>query len=139
MLHLIKLSVGSESLESLADWQRQRLEADGRLWHRTRMLPRRHEEIVAGGGSIYWVIRGQVLGRQRITGFDRIVDAEGRPDTLILLDNTLVPVLPRPHRPFQGWRYLKAEDAPRDLADAEGGESEMPAELLTELRTLGLL
>lgn len=139
MLHLIKLSVGSESLESLGCWQRQRLKADARLWHRTRMLPRRHEEIVSGGGSIFWVIRGQVLGRQRIVGFDRIIDVDGRPDTLVLLDETLVPVLPRPHRPFQGWRYLKAEEAPRDLADAGSGEAEMPTELLAELRTLGLL
>jgi hypothetical protein len=138
-LHLIKLSVGSESLETLEAWQKERKARSGRLWHRTRMMPKRADEIVAGGGSIYWVIRGVVLGRQRILGFERVIDSEGKPDTWILLDDNLVPVEPRPHRAFQGWRYLKGEEAPSDLGEGGKDLAEMPAEMLAELRNLGLL
>lgn len=138
-LHLIKLSVGSESLETLDAWHKERKARSGRLWHRTRMMPKRAAEIVESGGSIYWVIRGVVLGRQRILGFERIIDSEGKPDSLILLDDVLVPVEPRPHRAFQGWRYLKPEDAPPDLGEGGKDIAEMPAEMLAELRNLGLL
>lgn len=138
-LHMIKLSVGTESLEDLAAWHEQRYARTGRLWHRTRMMPKRADEIVEGGGSIYWVIKQVVLGRQRITGFERVIDSEGRPDTLILLDRELVPVEPRPHRPFQGWRYLKPEDAPKDLEAGSKDLGEMPAEMVAELRALGLI
>ena len=111
-LHLKKLSVGSESLESLALWQAKRFAAYGRLWHRTRMMPKRADEILEGGGSIYWVIKRVMLGRQKILGFESVIDSEGKPDTWILLDPTLVPVEPRAHRAFQGWRYLEDTDAP---------------------------
>jgi hypothetical protein len=103
------------------------------------MMPKRGDEIVEGGGSIYWVIKGVVLGRQRILGFERVIDSQGRPDTLILLDKDLVAVEPRPHRAFQGWRYLKAEAAPRDLGEGGKDLAEMPAEMVAELRALGLL
>ena len=138
-LHMIKLSVGTESLEDLSAWHAERLKRSGRLWHRTRMMPKRGDEIVEGGGSIYWVIKGVVLGRQRILGFERVIDSEGRPETLILLDKDLVAVEPRPHRPFQGWRYLKAEAAPRDLGEGGKDLADMPAERVAELRALGLL
>ena len=136
-LHLIKLSVGSESVESLAAWQAERLRRNGRLWHGTRMMPRRRDALL-DGGSIYWVIRGLVLARQPIVGLEREVDGEGRPFTLILLAPGLVRVVPRPHRPFQGWRYLDPGDAPPDLESA-GAEAEMPPEMLRELKELGLL
>ena len=141
-LHLVKLSVGSESVETLRRWQRERRRRFGRLFHQTRMLPRREQEI-AGRGSIYWVIRGLVRCRQRILGFERTADAEGRPTTWILLDPTLVPTWPKPWRAFQGWRYLAPEEAPPDLEQAlgavEGDVAEMPVEMLVELRELGLL
>ena len=141
-LHLIKLSVGSGSVETLARWQRQRLEAQGRLWHRTRMMPRRAEALL-DGGSIYWVIKGLARARQRILGIERVTDDEGRAATLLLLDPELARTWPQPWRAFQGWRYLAPEDAPPDLAQAvdgaEGELAEMPPEMLVELRELGLL
>lgn len=137
-LHLIKLSVGTEDLEDMRRWQAERLRTTGRLFHRTRMMPRRREELLSGG-SIYWVVRGQVLARQRLTGIERVVDADGRPDTHLLLGPHLIPTLPRPHRPFQGWRYLAAEDAPTDLADLPEGARDMPPAMAAELRALGLL
>ncbi len=137
-LHLIKLSVGTEDLEDLRHWQAERLRTTGRLFHRTRMMPRRRDELLSGG-SIYWVIRGQVLGRQRLAGIEPVVDAEGRPDTHLLLHPLLIPTVPKPHRPFQGWRYLTAENAPSDLADLPEGARDMPPAMAAELRALGLL
>lgn len=137
-LHLIKLSVGTEDLDDLRRWHKRRLREIGHIYHRTRMMPRRRDELLAGG-SIYWVIRGQVLGRQRLIGIDSVIDADGRPDTHLVLDPALVPTVPRPHRPFQGWRYLAAADAPPDLADLPDGAGDIPPEMAAELRVLGLL
>lgn len=141
-LHLIKLSVGSESVDTLAAWQAKRLAEHGRLWHATRMMPRRRDELLdpAAPGSIYWVIRGVIQARQRLVGIESGLDGEGRRMTLLLLDPELVRVEPQPMRPFQGWRYLPPEKAPADLRiDAEGLEEGPPPELLAELRSLGIL
>ena len=138
MLHLIKLSVGSEDVEGLHRWQMQRLKKTGRLFHQTRMMPRRRDELLQGG-SIYWVIRGYVRARQRLTGIEAAADSAGRPCTLLLLDPELVLTAPRAHRAFQGWRYLAPEDAAPDLDAAAGDEAEMPSEMAAELHELGLL
>ena len=69
MLHIIKLAVGVDSLADLAQWQKQRLKekkAKGQkpeLVHITRMTPKRADEVL-DGGSLYWVIKGQVAARQ---------------------------------------------------------------------------
>lgn len=138
MLHLIKLSVGTEDVDDLRRWYAQRLAETGRVFHRTRMMPRRRAELL-DGGSIYWVIKGLVTARQRLVGIERIVYSDGTPATELVLDPELVRTVPTPHRPFQGWRYLKPEDAPRDLAEMPGGAGEMPPEMLAELRQLGLM
>lgn len=135
---MIKLSVGSEDVESLARWQARRLAETGRVFHATRMMPRRRAELLAGG-SIYWVIRGLAACRQRFAGIERTAYSDGTPATLLLLDPTLVRVVPTPHRPFQGWRYLAGEEAPPDFDALTGGAAEMPPDLLAELRQLGLL
>ncbi len=132
-LHLLKLSVGSESPESLQEWQDERLAREGRLYHMTRQQPRRGAELLEGG-SIYWVIKGLILCRQRLTGLEPGVDSAGRAMTLLMLDPELVAVEPRPHRAFQGWRYLRGGDAPRDLSGAATG---LPSALAAELRALG--
>ena len=70
ILHLQKLSVGTESVADLAQWQAlHRVTKDGYSRHVTRMWPKREEEIVCGG-SIYWVIKGVILARQRIHAFE---------------------------------------------------------------------
>ncbi|MHA1599300.1 MAG: DUF1489 family protein [Alphaproteobacteria bacterium] len=137
-LNLIKLSVGTEDLEDLRRWQAKRLRATGRLFHRTRMRPRRQEELLSGG-SIYWVIRGQVLARQRLVGIEQVIDADGRRDHHLMLDQELIPVIPHPHRPFQGWRYLAAKDSPSDLSELPEGARDMPPAMAAELRALGLI
>ncbi|MFQ5468310.1 MAG: DUF1489 family protein [Kiloniellaceae bacterium] len=138
MLHLIKLSVGTESVESLRRWQAMRRKQVGRVFHRTRMTPRRGAELL-DGGSVYWVIKGVVRARQRLIGLEPTVDENGRRCVLLLLDPTLVPTVPHAHRAFQGWRYLSPEDAPPDLERIGADGETMPEEMAAALRELGLL
>src|SRR5690606_32249229 len=92
MLHLIKLSVGTEDIEDLKRWQAERLATLGRPFHATRQVPSRARELL-DGGSIYWVIRGRVLGRQRLAGIEVGQDDEGRRRCLLLLEPRLVRTL----------------------------------------------
>ncbi|MEM9099292.1 MAG: DUF1489 domain-containing protein [Pseudomonadota bacterium] len=143
-LHLLKLSVGSETVENLRAWQAgrgaQRAAAglDPRPRHVTRMWPRREGEILAGG-SIYWVIARMILARQKIEALEEVIGEDGIRRCGIVLNPTLVRVHPRPKGPFQGWRYLKPEDAPLDL-DARGlEEAKLPEDLRSELIHFGVL
>lgn len=144
-IHLVKLSVGTDSVEDLAAWQAERLKQmkaekqKPELFHRTFMMPKRREELLAGG-SIYWVIKGVIQARQRLLDLREGRRPDGTPCTLLILDRKLVYVRPVPRRAFQGWRYFAAEDAPADLAgDRRGDLDEMPAKLRRELAELGLL
>lgn len=137
-VHLKKLSVGSESLASLRQWQEMRLKAGFELMHVTRNTPRRAEEVL-DGGSIYWVIKGVMCARQPITELRSMQRADGRPACGIVLAPEIVAVEPTRMRIFQGWRYLEAKDAPVDLPMAAYGDEAMPPELVAELRELGLL
>ena len=143
-LHLIKLCVGCDSVDDLEDWIRQRLKQRKKRGqkpehiHTTRMLPKRVEEII-DGGSLFWVIRGQVMCRERITDIRPFVDAGGIGRCRIVMDGKVKLVAPRPWRAFQGWRYLEDKDAPRDLDRAAPGAAAMPEPLRRELRELGLL
>lgn len=145
-LHIIKLCVGAESIDDLAVWQTDRrklhrqLYGSDAIWHRTRMTPKRQAEVL-DGGSIYWVIKGLLQVRQRITGFEEGKREDGTPCCLIVLDHKLVPVRPVPRKAFQGWRYLPDEDAPEDLDRVAGGGdvSRMPLEMRRELAELGLI
>ncbi|HYM32542.1 MAG TPA: DUF1489 domain-containing protein [Candidatus Cybelea sp.] len=138
-LHLLKLCVGIDSIEELARWQKKkrRKSAVG-SYHYTRNFPKRDEEIL-DGGSMYWVIKGFVRVRQRIIALDTVhLQEEGR-YCRITLHKKLVPTVPQPRKPHQGWRYLEPADAPPDLDPKGKGERAMPAELLAELKMLGLL
>ncbi|MCL2430675.1 MAG: DUF1489 domain-containing protein [Alphaproteobacteria bacterium] len=137
-LNLIKLAVGVADLKEMAALQRERRRERGRYGFFTRNMPKRAEELL-DGGSIYWVIKGQVRVRQLLRRFDAREDEQGRPYVIVEYDPKLVPVTPRRHRPFQGWRYLEAKDAPRDLPKGGGRDDELPAALARELRALGLL
>jgi len=149
VLHLIKLCVGCDSVKDLQDWIKEKLKTrrDGEgkggvgrraRSHTTRMAPKRADEII-DGGSLYWVIRGQIMCRERILDIRPFVDKEGIGRCHIVLDCKPVLVEPRPYRAFQGWRYLDPKDAPRDLDRAAPGARDMPEELRRELRSLGLL
>jgi hypothetical protein len=142
MLHLIKLCVGCDSLEDLANWQKQRLKekrAKGQkpeLVHVTRQTPKRADELL-DGGSLYWVIKGQIAARQKLLEL-RPMTVKGVPHCGLVIRKDLVPLRPRPRSAFQGWRYLEAVDAPPDLALGKGDKN-LPEALRRELAALGLL
>jgi hypothetical protein len=142
MLHLVKLAVGCATAEDLAERQEARAKADPPLRHQTRSTPRRAGEIV-GRGSIFWVIGGFVQVRQRIIAIEPDAWDDGSACCALHLDPLLVPVQRRPVKPFQGWRYLEAAEAPPDLARAARASSRvlaaMPARMRRELAALGLL
>ncbi|WP_323378370.1 DUF1489 family protein [Skermanella mucosa] len=138
-IHLIKLAVGISDPDHLAEVQQgRRFVRDGMavVPAYTRRKPRRPDEVT-GGGSIYWVIKGQVRCRQRVLDFEMMDGEEGETWCRIILDPTLVPTLPQSKKAFQGWRYLEPDAAPRDLGDADPG-GELPPHILAELRELGL-
>lgn len=143
-VHLIKLCVGIESLSHLSERQKYRMaEAAAKgetavLRHLTRSTPRRRDEVL-DGGSIYWVIKGAVRARQRIVDIDTAVNHKGLPRCALIFDPELVPVRARPHRAFQGWRYLEPADAPEDAIGVQDDADELPVEMAEELRALGLL
>ena len=136
-LHILKLCVGVNDIPELAEWQVLRMRTVGKIWHITRMMPKRADEIVAGG-SLYWVIKGMVAVRQRIVEIERFQDDEGISRRKFIFDEDLVPVRPQPRRPFQGWRYLTDEDAPIDLPKGAVAH-DMPEKMRNELAELGLL
>lgn len=137
-LHLRKLCVGVERVEQLQEFQARRLKRGESLRHDTRMMPKRRDEIL-DGGSLYWVIKGLIQVRQPILDITPEVDAEGRGFARLHLGPDLVRVAPRGHRPFQGWRYLEAADAPADLAEEAAAGEGLPADMQAELRSLGIL
>src|SRR5581483_10601913 len=142
MLHLIKLCVGVDSLEELRDWQKRRLAEKKKkgqkpeLVHITRQTPKRSDELL-DGGSLYWVIKGQIAARQRLLAL-RPVTRDGIPHCGLVYDRKLVPVLRRARSAFQGWRYLEPQDAPADVVPGKGGKG-LPEALQQELAALGLL
>jgi len=143
-VHLIKLSVGVDDVEHLARIQAKRL-TDARrrgvapeLKHVTRHRPRRADDIL-GGGSIYWVIRGFIRARQRIVDIRPAQRADGTPACALVLDPELVRTERRSARPFQGWRYLAADRAPKDAPKGRRADDEVPEKMADELRQLGLL
>ncbi|MGW5958847.1 DUF1489 family protein [Methylorubrum thiocyanatum] len=144
-LHLLKLCVGPSSIEELeARIAHHRAEAS-RLGqapvtaHVTRMFPKRAAAI-AGQGSIYWVMKGALTCRQPIRAIEPVTGSDGIDRCRLVLDPAVTPVAPRSCRPFQGWRYLEARDAPVDLDRASAGEvAEMPESLRRELVALGLI
>jgi hypothetical protein len=143
-LNLIKLCVGCDSVRELEDWIKLRLKDKRKRGekpehiHRTRMVPKRADELI-DGGSLYWVIRGEVICRQRIRAVRPFRDKDGIGRCGIVLDPKVVLVAPRPYRAFQGWRYLAVSDAPRDLDKAAPGAAAMPEKMRRELRELGLM
>ncbi|KQO80810.1 DUF1489 family protein [Rhizobium sp. Leaf262] len=142
-LHLIKLCVGADSIEDLREWVSHRaLTAiaaglEPHSVHTTRMFPKRMEELL-DGGSLYWVIKGQVQARQSLLDIRSFKGEDGISRCDLVLGPEVIETSPAPKRPFQGWRYLNADDAPRDLG-GHGLPEDMPSELRRELAELGLL
>ena len=133
LIHLAKLCVGVSDVAELAAWQAGRQTPV----HHTRNMPRRAAELL-DGGSLYWVIAGQMTVRQRVLAVRSDRGPGGVPCATLVLDPVLVSLIPRPVRAFQGWRYLKPADAPADLNVGDDVHALSP-ELRRELAALGLL
>jgi hypothetical protein len=130
MLHLTKVAFGCTSLEHLAE----RLELRGDLvLLTTRCRPKRYEEII--GGSLFWILKHKLVGRSEIVAFD---DAEGG-KTDIVIKARVIATVAQPKRAHQGWRYLEAANAPRDLGEGAEGADELPPALAGELAAMGLI
>ena len=139
-LNIVKLSVGSENIAMLKEWQqarREQLKIKYSL-HITRMWPKREKELL-DGGSIYWVIKGAIQLRQRLIGFDEIIGADGIRRCGFKLDPELIPTTKALRRPFQGWRYLKSEDSPSDLSTNREADDDLPEDMQQTLARLGVL
>lgn len=138
VLHLIRVAAGIESVDHLREVQTVR--RAGREWLPvlTGSMPRRADEIVAGG-SLYWIIKGAIQARQRVVGIDRLEDRPGGKGCCLRLAPEIILTEAHPRRPHQGWRYFKDADAPPDRGQAADGEAELPAALAAELRELGLV
>lgn len=138
-IHLIKLSVGTESVETLMDWQASRTAgyADGCPRHVTRMWPKRESEILSGG-SIYWVIKGVIQARQPVLRLDEVIGDDGIRRCAIVLKPGLIRTQHALKRPFQGWRYLTPQDAPADLPEGRESEEPLPADLSAALAEIGV-
>jgi hypothetical protein len=127
-LSMTKVAFGASSFEDLHGWFKTRRD-QARLT--TRYLPKRHEEMI--GGSVYWILKHQLVARSEILGFEE--SSDGR--TEIVISTKLIDVHPKPKRAHQGWRYLEQADAPADLADGESADM-LPPSLAGELAKLGL-
>jgi hypothetical protein len=126
---MIKLCVGVAKVETL-----ERRAAKGEwLTVKTRMTPKRASEL-EDGGSLYWVMKGSVVCRMPI--LDISTKGEGKlSQCQIRLSPDVVRTAPQARRPFQGWRYLEAKDAPPDLTTMDAGD--LPPDLARALRDLG--
>jgi len=139
-IHLVKLSVGSETVEDMSEWQttRRAQTDDGLPRHITRMWPKR-EQALLNGGSIFWVIKGFLQCRQRILRLDEMIGSDGIRRCAIVLDPQIFRTTSAKKRPFQGWRYLPVSDAPIDLAAQRENEDQLPPELANALADIGVV
>ncbi|WP_187431800.1 hypothetical protein ROLI_033700 [Roseobacter fucihabitans] len=139
-VNLIKLSVGSETVDDMAAWQatKRAQSADGLPRHVTRMWPKREIEIL-NGGSIYWVVKGVIQCRQKVLRLDEVIGSDGIRRCAIVLDPEIIRTQGSLKRPFQGWRYLPLADAPPDLPKGRSSEEPLPVELNRALAEIGVL
>ncbi|PWE32086.1 DUF1489 domain-containing protein [Maritimibacter sp. 55A14] len=138
-INLLKLCVGTETVEDLARWQAGRAATNphGLPRHVTRMWPKRADELL-DGGSLYWVIKGVIQARQRVIRLDEVIGEDGIRRCGIVLGAEIVRTEAAARRPFQGWRYLKPQDAPRDLPKTRTREEALPPALATALAEIGV-
>lgn len=141
-MNLVKLCVGISSIEQLEAWREKecaRRRAAGEpelIVHVTRMMPAKKDEV-ENGGSLYWVINGSIQCRSEIIALEQVQGDDGIKRCAIIMAPELIRTSPSPKRPFQGWRYLKPEDAPRDLGEGASGGDDLPPDLRAKLMEIG--
>lgn len=142
-LNLLRPAAGCESLYHLSQRQMHfRAQFEGKNYPiiSTKRKPVRESELLRGG-SVYWIIKRTIQARQSIISMNMIDDPNGGQRCIIFLDPQIVRTDPFPQKAFQGWRYFKGSDAPKDIGDYSGeeDEEEVPVEMMDDLRELGLL
>jgi hypothetical protein len=138
-INIIKLGVGADSIDDLIAWRAQNAHVwpKGTNIHVTRMFPKRVDEVLAGG-SLYWIIKGEVLLRQRIVDLQAVQGGDGINRCAIVMDAELIRTHAAPRRPFQGWRYLDPKDSPPDLPQGRASEVPLPQDMARALAEIGL-
>lgn len=138
-LNILKLCVGAESVDDLVGWHAQNRHRwpAGQTIHVTRMWPKREAEVL-NGGSLYWVVKGAILCRQRILGLEQVDEGDGITRCGLVLDADVIRTEAAPRRPFQGWRYLDPAESPRDLVKGREREETLPPALAQALAEIGL-
>ena len=139
-VHLLKLCVGIDSVETLCIRQAERIQSGlySTPEHITRMRPKRQEELL-NGGSLYWVIRGLILARQKILALETRKGQDQITRCAIVLDRRLFLTRATPRRAFRGWRYLEPDKAPDDIREFIVGEKTLPKRMEMELNRLGVI
>ena len=117
-IHMVKLCVGAESIDDMIAWQTRQMRTLPNPVHHTRMYPKRADELL-NDGSIYWVVKRAIRFRQKIIAIHKVDDGDGRSLCELHFDPELISTYAQAKRPFQGWRYLKPGDAPRDLKSGQ--------------------
>lgn len=140
ILHLKKIAVGAHDIHDMIRWQSRF--GDDIIYHTTRHRPKDYQTLI-DDGSLYWIIKGMMVTRQKILGFREHIDSFDPNITRwdIMLDKQIYMVEPTPHRPFQGWRYLKEKDAPKDIAKYGDDINDIyeDTELVAQLRDIGVV
>lgn len=138
MLNILKLCVGADSVEDLTRWYAAHRGSwpSGTTAHVTRMWPKREAELL-DGGSLYWVIKGTILARQRLLRLEDRTGPDGIRRCALVLDAAVIRTEPALRRPFQGWRYLEPADSPRDLTTRSTDDT-LPPSLAQALADIGL-
>ena len=135
--HLKKIAVGIETIERLRIRQEMLFSAYGKIIHTTRNMPKQKDQLIKTG-SIFWIIKRNVLVRQKILDIISVIRDDGSKGCEIELDKDLVRVIPTPMKPFQGWRYYMVDDTPPDLNLGNLENEDLPENINSELIKLGL-
>ena len=138
-VHLKKLCVGAKDVRDLFDRQNIIRDRYKETIHITRMFPKQHKDLISGG-SIYWIFKGYIRARQNIIDIKKFIGIDKVKRCKILLSDEIMLTIPKKSRPFQGWRYLKNEDKPKDdILFNQDKLDNSNADLIAELSKLGLV
>lgn len=143
-INMIKTAAGLQEIDQLVHRQsggKMNFKGQKATYAYTRYAPKQAEEIIASGGSIYWIMKSRIQVRQLILGFDMVEETDGTSWCKIVVEPQLYRTIAQPHRPIQGWRYLAEKDTPKDrgLYIPGSQDDEPPEAMAAELRRLGLL
>ena len=140
--HIIKLVAGIDNLDDFyAIQQMEIIDYHGQLavpcW--TRYKPKQAEDILRDGGSIYRVLKNRIQCRHKILGFEMVETTHNGTRCMIVQSAEMIQTVSTPRRPFQGWRYLKPTDIPRDIGPyIPGTKNSIPPEMEQDLKDAGL-